>query len=403
MLKKLEDGKYLTSDESFCSVNYPTEVIKTLVLNKNVKHFGKYSYDYRSLYAENLKHIEFNDDLEIIGRDAFKGCIGLTTLNFNCELREIGYHAFYGCVNLTELNFKSIPEIYIEAFLGCSDIKKITFDINNKKYGFIIDENYTFEDFDCDYEHIIGVSYYNANEKVYAYLNNDYTYSKKIIIENSSKYINDDNGELVFPSDCYKIIAKIDEYDNCSVFNLLNCKYLFAKCKTKILNKIMLPNFKSDTNIEIIFDEKVRVSAIEILLDDKIDELVGDKHFRIFIPKGYLLTRIEKVENDSYKIELCCTKDNNRIFNLVINNNKEIICSDDLVDINIFRDSNDISSQIIKLCNKLNIDFNNLDDIRQLFELINCLPKENINYVVNNIDNVKKKQLAKKFISNNYY
>ena len=61
-----------------------------------------------------------------IGKWAFEGCTGLTTIEFPESLREIGSTAFVGCSGLTSIEFpESLTEIGNEAFRYCSGLTTI--------------------------------------------------------------------------------------------------------------------------------------------------------------------------------------------------------------------------------------------------------------------------------------
>ena len=84
-----------------------------------------YYYDYsnHSYYTSD----ECYTSNDVIGRYAFSGCSGLTSLTLPAGITEIGDYAFYGCSGLTSLTLPAgITEIGFEAFYGCSGLTSLT-------------------------------------------------------------------------------------------------------------------------------------------------------------------------------------------------------------------------------------------------------------------------------------
>ena len=62
-----------------------------------------------------------------IGRSAFRGCSGLTSVTIPNSVTSIGYCAFHGCSGLTSVTIpNSVTSIEYEAFNGCSGLTSIT-------------------------------------------------------------------------------------------------------------------------------------------------------------------------------------------------------------------------------------------------------------------------------------
>ncbi len=62
-----------------------------------------------------------------IGRDAFSGCLGLTSITIPNSVTSIGYSAFHGCQHLTSIAIpKSVTDIETFAFTGCSELTNFT-------------------------------------------------------------------------------------------------------------------------------------------------------------------------------------------------------------------------------------------------------------------------------------
>ena len=70
-----------------------------------------------------------------IGRDAFEGCSGLTSISIPEGVTRIGYSAFEGCSGLTSISIpEGVTSIGGSAFEGCSGLTTIKVDSNNEKY-----------------------------------------------------------------------------------------------------------------------------------------------------------------------------------------------------------------------------------------------------------------------------
>ena len=79
---------------------------------------------------------------DVIGRFAFRGCSGLTSLTLPAGITEIDYGAFDGCSRLTSLNLPAgITEINSGAFYGCSGLTSLNLPAGITKIG-----SYAFED-----------------------------------------------------------------------------------------------------------------------------------------------------------------------------------------------------------------------------------------------------------------
>ena len=84
-----------------------------------------YYYDYsnHSYYTSD----ECYTSNDVIGRYAFSGCSGLTSLTLPAGITEIGEYAFWGCDGLTSLTLPAgITGISYGAFRGCSGLTSLT-------------------------------------------------------------------------------------------------------------------------------------------------------------------------------------------------------------------------------------------------------------------------------------
>lgn len=86
---------------------------------------------------ENLKKIEFSDDVEILEANVFANCMGITDVKIGENLSKIGDYAFQGCRNLQDINFPNkLSEIGEFAFDGCSKLQNIKLPDSLFKIGF---------------------------------------------------------------------------------------------------------------------------------------------------------------------------------------------------------------------------------------------------------------------------
>ena len=80
-----------------------------------------------------------NYEVIAIGKFAFYGCSGLTSLTIPNSVISIGENAFSGCSGLTSL---TIPCRFIESdILKCSKLESLTVHGDKTKYGYVIDLN----------------------------------------------------------------------------------------------------------------------------------------------------------------------------------------------------------------------------------------------------------------------
>ena len=84
-----------------------------------------------------LTSLNLPDGITSIGDNAFEGCSGLTSLNLPAGITRISDYAFYGCSGLTSINLPaSITEIGGSAFQGCSGLTNITLPSSITKIGY---------------------------------------------------------------------------------------------------------------------------------------------------------------------------------------------------------------------------------------------------------------------------
>ena len=106
---------------------------------------GNYYYNY--CYTSN----------DVIGRYAFYGCRGLTSLTLPAGITSIGSGAFYGCRGLTSLTLSAgITEISADAFNRCSGLKEVRFCINDNLDTYLTKGHPSIDVVDCDIKYYIN-------------------------------------------------------------------------------------------------------------------------------------------------------------------------------------------------------------------------------------------------------
>jgi hypothetical protein len=98
---------------------------ETLVLPSGVIEIGEKACEYVSY----LKKVTFNNNLEKIGRYAFRGCSSLEEISLPGSVKELDDYAFYNCRNLALFSFASgnrLNRIGIGAFQNCYALESIS-------------------------------------------------------------------------------------------------------------------------------------------------------------------------------------------------------------------------------------------------------------------------------------
>ena len=136
----LDDGtakivKYTGNDET---VNIPSEINGkkvTVIGGKSNDHFEV--IDYFGVFEgnTNVKTVNIQNGVEIIGGGAFSGCKSLISVNIPDSVTKIDSYAFYDCPNLKTVNIGSgVEEIKSNAFIRCFDLEEINVDENNQTF-----------------------------------------------------------------------------------------------------------------------------------------------------------------------------------------------------------------------------------------------------------------------------
>ena len=113
----------------YCFEDCPLD---TIYIGRTFK--GQYDYDYVNgvhsspFYGKTtISDVQFGDRVTEIGRDAFNGCIGLTSMTLPESVNSIGYCAFEGCTGLSNIYIpNSVEKIEGRAFYGCKSLQSIT-------------------------------------------------------------------------------------------------------------------------------------------------------------------------------------------------------------------------------------------------------------------------------------
>ena len=131
IIPKTIDGKEITiiGDYAFAGTN-----IVSLIMPDTVIYISSAAF----LSCEALTSIKMSAALITIGERAFRNCTSLTTVDISMNsLKYIDEQAFYACENLRAVNFgDNIQLIRDEAFYQCSSLKEAILPKNLKEIGY---------------------------------------------------------------------------------------------------------------------------------------------------------------------------------------------------------------------------------------------------------------------------
>ena len=91
---------------------------------------------------ENLTSVTFNNSLKNIGRSAFQGCSSLTEVTIPGNIEEVGYWSFADCLNLTQINIEK-GDGQLSAFYAFDNVAANLYVDRDLEGGFL---NYAFSD-----------------------------------------------------------------------------------------------------------------------------------------------------------------------------------------------------------------------------------------------------------------
>ena len=110
----------------------------SFVINTNVTipssiEYGGMQFSVTSIGKEafkgcsSLASVNIGDNVISIGKEAFKGCSGLTSVTIPNSVKSIEQSAFSGCTSLTSVTIpNSVESIGESAFSGCSGLTSVT-------------------------------------------------------------------------------------------------------------------------------------------------------------------------------------------------------------------------------------------------------------------------------------
>lgn len=101
---------------------------KSSIIPKGVTEIGRNSFR----GCTGLTSLEIPESVTMIGDFAFEGCTGLTSIKIPDSVTKIGEGAFYGCKQLTTIEISdSITEFGSSAFDGSSELQLVFINANN--------------------------------------------------------------------------------------------------------------------------------------------------------------------------------------------------------------------------------------------------------------------------------
>ena len=123
------NGTAVVSNNNEEVKNFEKNSIRYNVTDKSKKtvEVAKGKYTGSIVIPETVVHNDVYYSVTSIGRSAFYGCTGLTSITIPNSVTSIGYRAFSGCDGLTSITIpNSVTSIGVSAFLGCSGLTSIT-------------------------------------------------------------------------------------------------------------------------------------------------------------------------------------------------------------------------------------------------------------------------------------
>ena len=131
----IPDSVTSIGDYAFCDCNrlaniFYTGTIADWCAIDDLSGLMCYGKEGKSLYIQEKKvegELIIPDSVTSIGRYAFDGCSGLTSVTIGNGVTSIGYYAFYNCSGLTSITIpNSVTSIDSYAFGGCSGLTSVT-------------------------------------------------------------------------------------------------------------------------------------------------------------------------------------------------------------------------------------------------------------------------------------
>ena len=115
---------HISSIEAWCKISFSDEDANPLL-------YAKHLY----LVGEEIKDLVIPNSVTSIGKYAFRGCSGLTSVTIPNSVKSIGNRAFRDCSGLTSVTIgNSVTSIGDAAFVSCSGLTSIMVEEGNSKY-----------------------------------------------------------------------------------------------------------------------------------------------------------------------------------------------------------------------------------------------------------------------------
>ena len=90
-------------------------------------------------YDKNVKQVIIADGVTTIGKDAFKECTKLTSINIPNSVTAIGYMAFYRCEALKSINIPMASQIIgYQTFYNCNRLTSINIPNSVTTIGYLL-------------------------------------------------------------------------------------------------------------------------------------------------------------------------------------------------------------------------------------------------------------------------
>jgi hypothetical protein len=118
--EKIEDAKKYSAFRSFSNLRS--------VKANNVTYIGNFTFaDCKALTEVYFPRVSDTESFADIGKYAFLGCTGIKEIKFNLAA-VIGEYAFKGCTSLSKIDFPEVNTIEKNAFEGCASLVNVFFE-----------------------------------------------------------------------------------------------------------------------------------------------------------------------------------------------------------------------------------------------------------------------------------